>query len=217
MLRTATVVSQTKSQARTLSDGFGVDSTVIPNGCVITPESRLSTTASGPDVLWVGRIQHQQKRPDRVLDLAEKTNGIQYEIVGPLEGSDDYCNRFLQRVETMDKVQYSGFVNPDEMVKKYISSDILLNTSDYEGFPNTFLEAWQCRVPVVSQYYSFDDRLQDLDFGFQTGGLTPTADILMNLLADQERLKTIGQRARQFVIDNYSIQNVAADYETLLS
>ncbi|MCA1656367.1 MAG: glycosyltransferase, partial [Actinobacteria bacterium] len=38
----------------------------------------------------------------------------------------------------------------DELIALYARAVAVVNTSGFEGFPNTFMEAWACGVPVLS-------------------------------------------------------------------
>ncbi|MCB2141254.1 hypothetical protein KQH27_00940, partial [bacterium] len=43
-----------------------------------------------------------------------------------------------------------GFLPPAEVESILDSALVLLNTSELEGFPNTFLQAWRRGLPVIS-------------------------------------------------------------------
>jgi glycosyltransferase involved in cell wall biosynthesis len=124
----------------------------IPNPISIPlPDEDISREK---EIIYVGRIEYNQKRTDRVIDiwkeLESKYPDWKLTIVGDGEDREDLQKRIdgygLKRVEI------TGFVNP---INYYKRSSILLLTSEYEGFGLVVAEAMsQGVVPVV--YNSFE-------------------------------------------------------------
>lgn len=102
-----------------------------------------------------------EKRPEWFIEIAEACPTVQFDLVGPGFSVEDYGNSFshdvFKRAENTRNLTVHGALARDEVFLLYQKADLLCCTSKYEGFPNTFLEAWSQGVPVVS---SFDpDRL----------------------------------------------------------
>ena len=106
------------------------------------------------EIIYVGRIEYNQKRTDRVVDIWKELEPLypdwKLTIVGDGEDREDLQKRIdgygLKRVEI------TGFVNP---IKYYQRASILLLTSEYEGFGLVVAEAMSHGVvPVV--YHSFE-------------------------------------------------------------
>ena len=55
-----------------------------------------------------------------------------------------------KEAEKLPNVTFLGTVPPIEMEGWFKKKKLFMNTSIREGFPNTFLQAWMNRVPVVS-------------------------------------------------------------------
>lgn len=102
-------------------------------------------------IVCVGRLC-EQKRFDRVITLARrlKSNGyndIRFRIIG-----DGHLREYLQnqaeKLDVSDMIEFVGFSrNPFPQVK---TADMLLLTSDAEGFSLVICEAMCLGVPVVS-------------------------------------------------------------------
>ena len=106
------------------------------------------------EIIYVGRIEYNQKRTDRVLDiwkeLESKYPDWKLTIVGDGEDRDDLEKRIHEY--GLKRVEITGFVNPIEYYKR---ASILLLISEYEGFGLVVAEAMSHGVvPVV--YNSFE-------------------------------------------------------------
>ena len=55
----------------------------------------------------------------------------------------------LQAAE-LKNLDFRGFVRYEKTHELYWRSRLLIHTSLREGFPNVFLQAWECGTPVVS-------------------------------------------------------------------
>lgn len=106
------------------------------------------------EIIYVGRIEYNQKRTDRVVDIWKELEphypDWKLTIVGDGDDREDLQNRIHEY--GLKRVEITGFVNP---IKYYQRASILLLTSEYEGFGLVVAEAMSYGVvPVV--YNSFE-------------------------------------------------------------
>lgn len=150
------VTAQTRTQQSLLRQNMGVEAVVVRNCARIAgdqaPRRGPASDDGGPvHVLWVGRIS-EQKRLEWLLDVADRCRDILFDVVGAPNEPSGYSSSLIKRAASVRNVRMCGRVRYAEMVDCYRRSDILCSTSAYEGFPNTFLEAWGLGIPVVSTF-----------------------------------------------------------------
>lgn len=104
----------------------------------------------GEEVLWVGAIRPEWKRPDLFLDLVAALPQLRFRMVGRILGPASFQLDFRDRASRLPNLTLHGAASRSEMPALYQSARCLVNVSDFEGMSNTFLEAMACGVPVVS-------------------------------------------------------------------
>lgn len=149
------VIVQTRRQESMLLENFGLRSDSLPMPCVDespTPGCEtVSPPSAKPGVLWVGRFA-EQKHLEWLLDLAERSPDLCFDVAGGSHESSPYADAMIARAQTLPNVVLHGQVPHASLVALYRSAVCLLCTSRVEGFPNTFLEAWSHGLPVVSTF-----------------------------------------------------------------
>lgn len=125
------------------------------------------------EILFVGRLDAVQKRVDRVIEtwklIEDKYLDWQLTIVG--DGADRNNLEHKATSLNLKKVSFEGFQNP---LPYYQRANILLLTSDFEGYPLVLAEAMSCGVvPIV--YDSFAAVHDIIDTG-QDGIVVPKTD-----------------------------------------
>ncbi|MFW6154475.1 MAG: glycosyltransferase family 4 protein [Planctomycetota bacterium] len=215
--RAEAVISQTDTQRRMLLEGFGRLSTVIPMPCPGPTDVQYVPPGLNEQVrrvLWIGRIC-LQKRPDRLLDVARACPGLRFDLVGPV-ASDAYAAAVVARAETVGNITVHGGVPREQVGLFYRRAAVLLNTSDFEGFPNTFLEAWSHGLPVVSTFDP-DGRIASDALGViarDTGGLI---EGLQALLADPDRYRRCSDGARTYYAKTHTPQAVMPQFRDVFA
>lgn len=144
----AVQVCQTDVQFHLLSPRERRRAVVIPN--LLDTSIPWRPGPGGDVVLWVGSIKPQAKRPDRFLDLAAALPERRFRMCGDLRGPPAFQQAFRDRLAASPNVDWVGFVERRDLPPHYSAARCLVNTSDFEGFPNTFLEACASGVPCVS-------------------------------------------------------------------
>lgn len=69
-------------------------------------------------------------------------------IVG--QPMDRKSKKICRQLNKIENVVLKGRLNHSETLRLIANAKALINTSNYEGFPNIFLEAWATAVPVIS-------------------------------------------------------------------
>lgn len=208
------IIVQTQSQREALHKGFGLDSVVIPMPCPDAsgreyqpPTPQVLNQAR---VLWIARIC-EQKRPDRLLDLAERCPELQFDLVGPA-GGDDYSRRVLERARLVDNVTVHGSIPRAQVGDLYQRASCMCATSDFEGFPNTFLEAWSCGLPLVSTFDP-DGLIAGRDLGVTADDVTSLAAGLRGLLTSPDRWRRASENGRRYYLENHTVDAVLPRFE----
>lgn len=105
------------------------------------------------------------------------------------------------------RVKFLGW--RDDMTDIYLSSDIFVHAAFYDNFPNVYLEAMMCGLPVVGPMHDFPDIISPLvdiiENGVQGIVYEKTAprkltEALSFLLLSESRRLEIGMRARQLAL-----------------
>jgi glycosyltransferase involved in cell wall biosynthesis len=81
-----------------------------------------------------------------LVDIIDKE--IKIVIVG--NPMDSKSKNELKKILTHNNVTYKGRLPQQDTIQLIANSKALINTSNFEGFPNIFLEAWANGVPVIS-------------------------------------------------------------------
>jgi len=63
---------------------------------------------------------------------------------------DSRSKKILEQINKIENVVIKGRLSHNETIQLIANAKALINTSNYEGFPNVFLEAWATGVPVIS-------------------------------------------------------------------
>jgi glycosyltransferase involved in cell wall biosynthesis len=96
-------------------------------------------------------------------------------------------------------IEYRGRVAPGDAMQVIAEAAVYLCTSDEEGFPNTFTQAWSVGTPVVSLKIDPDSLIEQRGLGVLSGSLDKAIADIAALMASPERREAIAARARQHI------------------
>ncbi len=211
--RASLISAQGVRQKALMSKNYGLASTPV-NMTVQLPTNSSGNTKD-IDILWVNNIR-QFKRPELVLELAKLVPHLCIAMIGgPVSGSEDLYTCLKEQASNIKNLNFLGAV-PYHQVNSYFErSKIFANTSDSEGFPNSFLQAWIRGVPVVS-FFDPDGLIDENHLGIIPTDISDMANSISKLLGNNEHLLAMGKASKLFAEENYSSVVVARLYETLL-
>ena len=186
---------------------------LLPN-MVGRPDNIVPHRERLPYVAWVA-ILRQVKRADLLIDIARQLPDTRFVVCGgPSTFMSDpgYGETIVNALRAQPNITYLGKVAPARALEILANAAVCLSTSDEEGFPNVFLEAWSVGTPVVSLRIDPDQVIERNGLGVVTGGSERTVATLRDLLEKPEKRDRIASRTRQFVNDHHSEQTVANQF-----
>ena len=217
LMHVDSVVVQTQHQKQMLCEGFGIDSAVIPMPCK-EPCLQEYIPSEPPrqgssHVLWVGRIS-EEKRFEWLLDVAEKCSNVIFDVLGASNTDSNYASVLTKRAADMQNVKMHGRVPHAEIAKYYRSSSVLCCTSAYEGFPNTFLEAWSLGLPVVSTFDP-DGIIARYGLGWNASNVNSLVDNLRTALSAPDKWLAVSEAGRSYYAENHASKVCLPKFEHL--
>lgn len=112
----------------------------------------------GEYVAWVGMFQYQ-KNLTALAEIAKKLPQIQFKIAGEAyRNISDKTREAIISLEKLKNVKFVGLLKNDDIRDFLKKSFCLLNTSYFEGFSNTYLEAFSVGKPVVTRKVTDPDQ-----------------------------------------------------------
>lgn len=166
-------------------------------------------------VAWVAVIR-PPKRPDLLLEIAQRLPMVHFTVCGaPSLGHWDtrVIERLIAQLQSLPNVHYRGHVPPEEAIKVIGEASLLLSTSDGEGFPSVFLEAWAAGTPVVSMKIDPDSRIMECGLGKVAGSVAEAAEAVRSLMASPESCEAMGIKSRHHVEEVFSEASAVAGFE----
>jgi glycosyltransferase involved in cell wall biosynthesis len=170
------ILVQSHQQKRLLLENFDLDSSVVYN---VYP--RRSLVGRGDFVLWVANIK-PMKRPQLFLQIARLCPNIEFRMVGGIvKGHESLYETVKTEAEAIDNLVFLGFQPLRATEELFDRAALFINTSELEGFPNTFLQAWSRGIPTAS-FFDPDDIIRDNSLGAVLTDISDAAKVVRTLI-----------------------------------
>ena len=158
-------------------------------------------------LVFVGRL-HKEKNLFLLLNIMKDLPMFRLWVIGdgPLR---DKLISFKEKNQ-IENTEFLGRI-PNEDLPRYLNkAEAFILLSDVEGHPKALIEAMACGLPCIGTNV---DGIRDIIIDNETGLLSEKDEFairakIIELFSNRDNLKRMGQNARGFVIENYSMSSL---------
>jgi len=202
------IAAQGTRQVALLRQNYGLDSSPI-NMAVEEP-----ATIDGPrdiDVLWVNNLR-PFKRPGLLVELAARLSSRRIVMIGgAVPGNEALYAEIQTLARRLPNLEFLGAVPYHEVNGYFARARVFVNTSEQEGFPNSFLQAWIRAVPVIS-FFDPDGLIAGVGLGEAPADIEGMTSAVERLLSSETDRALVAERCRRYALENYAPAAVARRY-----
>lgn len=214
--RARRLIVQTQRQAELAREAFpSLEPILIPSFA----EPAELTSAEPEYFLWSDRLT-EYKRPEKYLELAAALPDAYFRMVvlETTETSTALRDRIQAAAQSLPNLELLPRRPRTEALAEMTKAIAIVKTSEVEGMPNTFLEAWARGVPVLSLSVDPDDRITERGAGLLAkDSMERLIEGARRLREDPELRARLGAGGREFVRTHHSLDAVADRWAELLT
>jgi len=213
--RAAVHIVQNEHQAQLLNEGYHRSAVIIKNP--INPVPLFPRNPSARTILWVGKSDERVKRPALILELARRLPDYKFVVIMN-EATHESHVKLLKIAKELPNVTLLEYV-PFELIEHYFADARLnLNTSVFEGFPNTFLQAGKYGVPMVSMCVDPGHMLSQHGAGLVCGDdFGRLEENVRRLMTDNGLCEELGRNAQVYVREHHEKDAIIRKYEQVFN
>lgn len=152
--------------------------------------------------IYVGSLD-KRKGFVEFFDLINKTPNYLYKVIG--NPRDKTANFYYAKLKSFKNVNLTGRLSHAETISQIANSKALISTSPMEGFPNIFIEAWACGIPVLSLYYDPGNVIEKEKLGIVANG---DINKLIHAINNSECSADFAKRSKLYVEYNHLLNTV---------
>lgn len=210
------ILAQSTDQQEQLLQNTGLQSVVINNGFVL-PKADIEDKKY---ILWVSRAD-TIKRAELFLDLADQLPEENFMIIMPVmnlpdpkaqEAVQNYADSITKRAASLPNVKYIPYVPFHEIQEYYNKARLFVNTSLFEGFPNTFIQACIGSTPILSFTVNPGEFITRHNLGFVCEDNVEKGAAFIKTL-DDEKVAKLGENASHYIRENHDITKTILEYK----
>jgi len=210
-----TIVSQVPYHVKMLSEKYNLSSQLV-----LSPYFDIKPLdPSGfkkKHILWVGRAA-DYKNPHLFLELSKKLPGESFVMICNKSGYDGgFFKNIKREICSLNNFTFLDYVSYPEMKQYFSEAKLLVNTSKYEGFSNTFIEAAMNHTPVVSLNSDPNEMLTAYKAGiFCNGNRQKLLHSVSKIASSGSLQKRFGKNAYEYANNHHQIDDAVKKIDNI--
>jgi len=175
---------------------------------------KLGLPVDSPIAIFIGRLEQIKGVHDLLAAWRDVPDPAHLVIVGT-GGQEDTLKAYALE-HLSGRVTFTG--KRDNIPEFLQATDTWVLPSYGEGLPVALLEAMSTGIPVVTTPVGAIPEIITTDENgllVESGDVPALTEALKRAIQDDETMRQIGSKARQTVIDGYSLDSVSNEYKTL--
>jgi glycosyltransferase involved in cell wall biosynthesis len=208
------IVVQTEEQVDLCVKRFGRSPAMIKSIAEPAPQRTSEPVA----FLWIARLV-SYKRPLAFVELARALPEAKFWMVAPPEHPPD-CELVAAVEQEAAKLHNLEVLTPRprrELMDLVDRAVAIVNTADFEGMPNVFLEGWSRGVPALALTHDPDHVIERHDLGaFAHGSSERFAELASHLWKERGDQVAVAARCRRYIADYHSAEAISARWQVVL-
>ena len=197
------IICQSKIQQDSLDKTHHLESKILKNSIEIPKE--VLDIKDKKNILWVSSAQ-PLKQPEVFLRMVEKYPQYNFTMIMPKHNQELWKN-ISEKSKNYPNLDFIEKVPFEKIGEYFQKAKLFINTSIFEGFPNTFLQAAVAKTPVISLNVNPDNFLDEWNCGYCAQG---NEENLMNKISEfmeNENLwKEKSENIFKYVKENHDIE-----------
>jgi len=211
------IIVQNLFQKELIEKKFKKKCVLIKNPVIIPDNIKIKNKKNKNNILWVGTIR-PVKQPEIFLKIAQSLPKLKFLMIGgESEREKKLFNDIKREVNTISNLEFLGFVPHHKIEKYYEEASLFINTSQIEGFPNTFLEAWINSTPVISLNVDPDEIICNKKLGLHSKTFQQLILDIKTIMFNDDLRKEMGMNGKKYVEQNHDLKKIADRFEELIS
>lgn len=204
------IIAQNKNQIRELEKYKKrkyTNITIIKNSYKIIDEPIRDKKL----ILWAARAINW-KRPELFLKLAEKFPKEEFLMI--CNKTDEkihnikYWNTLFEKASKISNLIFLEFIPFNEINQYFKKAKIFVNTSIFEGFPNTFIHSFINKTPVISINVNPDELFTKNKIGFWcNNNFNIMVEKIKELLRNEVFFKQYSQNCIEYCKKYHNVKN----------
>jgi glycosyltransferase involved in cell wall biosynthesis len=203
------VLAQTPQQQAALLKNFRRDSRVVSS--LTDVGGQRPSFAERTGVLWVGNMR-PLKRPALLLEAARRLPELEFHIIGgPMPGAESFYATIREEALQVANVRFHGAVPYHDIGQYYERCRVFVGTSEIEGFPNTYLQAWSRGTPVAA-FLDPEQLIAHNGMGRAVSTVSELCEAIVTFTSDAGAWESASKRSREFVDSRFNLARMIAPY-----
>jgi glycosyltransferase involved in cell wall biosynthesis len=196
------VIAQNEDHNKLLKINYGKEAVVIKNSFNIAEKNG---DIQRKFILWVSNSR-SQKRPEIFLKLAKDFPDENFVMIMP-KSDIRLWKRIYSQISLIENLEFIEKVPFNKIDKYFNEAKVFVNTSLYEGFPNTFIQAAMYGTPIISLLVNPDNFIDNYKCGYAAeGNYDKMKKQLNEILHNREIWEKFSENEILYVRENHDIE-----------
>ena len=168
-------------------------------------------------ILWVGRAV-RWKRPELYLKIAKKFLNEKFVLVCSKRQYPKYWKKIKADTKNIPNIIFIDFIPFYNIDNYFRKAKVFINTSIYEGFPNTFIQALKNKTPIISLNVDPDNFLISNNCGFNCkDDINKMENYLRLLLENHELYDSYSKNSFIYAKNFHDIKKIRKEWIKLIN